>query len=285
MIEIQVIMRKILSAGTLALILCLITYPFYIKYMKLKSFGQQIRKEGPENHHIKKDTPTMGGLVIVLIALAVAWIFLGQYMTRNMIAFTGMVVTGLLLGLTDDLSKITKKESLGLRARDKLVIQIVMGCLLVFFINRFTPITTETIVPLLGITIDSKLFYLIFTLIVLCGTTNAVNLTDGLDGLAAGICAICFFTYMVICYKNEQFDLAIVSFAFTCACLGFLWFNAYPAKIFMGDTGSLALGTALGTLAVFTKTEFLLLIIGGVFVAEALSVIIQVSYLDRKSVV
>lgn len=278
MTEIRIIMGKILSAGAFSLLACLVIYPFYINFLRKKAFGQQIRPEGPENHYVKKDTPTMGGLILVVVALIGAWIFLGKYLTREFYAFLGMVAVSLVLGFTDDMSKITRKKSLGLRARDKLAIQVAMGCLLVFFISRFTPITPQTIVPLVGITIDSKVFYLLFSLFVVVGSSNAVNLTDGLDGLAAGICATCFVVYMVICYKNQQYDLAVASFALACACIGFLWFNAYPAKIFMGDTGSLALGTALGTLAIFTKTEFLFIIIGGIFVAETLSVILQVSY-------
>ncbi|MCE1245953.1 MAG: phospho-N-acetylmuramoyl-pentapeptide-transferase [Firmicutes bacterium] len=275
--EIRIIMGKILSAGGLALVLSLIIYPFYIKYLKVKSFGQQIRSDGPENHFIKKDTPTMGGFVLIVVALIASFVFLGKYMTNNFIALVIMVLGGMGLGLTDDLAKIMKRKSLGLRAREKLVIQILMGCFIVFFLIKYTHISIETVVPFIG-AISSIPFFLVFSTVVVVGTINAVNLTDGLDGLAAGISAVCFLAYMVICYKNEQFDLAVAAFAFMCACVGFLWFNAYPAKIFMGDTGSLALGSALATFAVFTRTEFLLILIGGIFVAEAVSVILQVSY-------
>jgi phospho-N-acetylmuramoyl-pentapeptide-transferase len=198
-------------------------------------------------------------------------------MTLDYYVLVTMTLGAMILGLTDDLSKITKKESLGLRAREKLVIQVLMACFLVFYIIKFTNISIRVRIPFFDV-IESFIFFWILTMLVVVGTMNAVNLTDGLDGLAAGTCAVAFLAYVVICYKNMQYDLAIASFGLCCACVGFLWFNAYPAKIFMGDTGSLALGSALATLAVFTRTEFLLLIIGAIFVADTLSVMIQVSY-------
>jgi len=270
-------MGKIFSAGTLSLMGCLLIYPYYIQYMKKKAFGQQIRPEGPENHYVKKDTPTMGGIILILMALLSAYIFMGKYLTPKFYALLIMVIAALMLGLSDDWSKIFKKQSLGLRAREKLLVQLLLGCFLVFFFYKFTRIPYKIIIPLIG-SFHSKYFFAVFAVFVVVGTINAVNLTDGLDGLASGVCAICFLVYMVICYKNRQFDLAITSFAFTCACVGFLWYNAYPAKIFMGDAGSLALGAALATIAVFTRTEFLFVLIGGILVAEALSVIIQVTY-------
>lgn len=275
--EIKILMGDILQAGGLALILSILLFPRYIRWLKEKSFGQQIREEGPEHHHVKKNTPTMGGLLIIIIGLAVS-LFMGRvYLTPNYYAFAILVTGVMFLGLFDDLSKIMKKQSLGLRAREKMAIQIILGCLLVIYIYKFTRIDIGIIIPFFG-TITSKIAFLLFAVFVFAGTINAVNLTDGLDGLATGTCAIGFLAYTVICYKNQQYDLAIASFSFLFACVGFLWFNAYPAKVFMGDTGSLALGCALGTLAVLSRTEFLLIIIGGVFVAEALSVIIQVTY-------
>lgn len=271
------IMTRIFKAGTLSLLLCLLLYPLYIKYLRWRAYGQQVRDDVPENHYAKKDTPTMGGLLMVSVALITSGLLLGKWITLNFYAFTIMVMGALAIGITDDLSKISRGKSLGLRAREKIVLQILMACFLVFYIFKYTGIEIVTRIPFVGV-IDSKLFFWFFAMFVTAGTINAVNLTDGLDGLAAGTCAVCFLAYMVICYKNEQFDLAIVSFALCCACVGFLWFNAYPAKIFMGDTGSLALGAGLASLAIFTRTEFLLIVIGGIFVAEALSVILQVSY-------
>lgn len=276
--EVQEIMGRIFKAGTLSLVLCLIVYPFYIKYLRWRSFGQQIRLEGPENHYAKKDTPTMGGLVIILAALISAGIFIGHRITLNFYIFTAMVLAAMFLGLSDDYSKILKKESLGMRAREKITLQILMACFLAFFIIMDTSFDISIKLPFVGGIAYSKISFWLFAMMVYAGAVNAVNLTDGLDGLAAGTCAVSFLAYMVICYKNQMFDLAIASFALCCACVGFLWFNAYPAKIFMGDTGSLALGSALGTLAIFSRTEFLLIVIGGIFVAEALSVILQVSY-------
>ena len=277
MLEIRTIMGKIFMSGVFSLLACLIIYPFYIRYMKKKAFGQQIREDGPENHYVKKDTPTMGGLVMVLVALISSMIFLGSYMSWNFFALLIMVLVALALGFTDDWSKIAKKRSLGLRAREKLGVQFLMGLFLVIFLYRFTRIDIRTVIPFIY-TFHSRWIFGGFAVFVVMAFVNAVNLTDGLDGLAAGVSAVCFLAYMVICYKNGQYDLAIASFSFMCACVGFLWFNAYPAKIFMGDTGSLALGAALATMAVFTRTEFLLVLIGGIFVAEALSVVIQVTY-------
>lgn len=271
------IMGRIFKAGALSLLVCLFAYPYFIRYLKFKSFGQQIRAEGPENHYAKKDTPTMGGLLLVITGLICAGLFLGKHMTLDYYVFLLITLGTMLLGFTDDYSKIAKKKSLGLKAREKLFIQILMGFGLAIYVIKFSSVPIQTRIPLVG-NIDSWLFFIFFTIIVVTGTSNAVNLTDGLDGLASGTCAVSFLAYAVICYKNGQFDLAIGSFALCCACVGFLWFNAYPAKIFMGDTGSLALGAALSTLAIFTRTEFLLIIIGGIFVADTLSVILQVSY-------
>ncbi len=275
--ELQDIMGRIFKSGTLALVLCLVLYPYYIKYLKKRAYGQKIREEGPENHYVKKDTPTMGGLLMVLVALISTSLFLGSRMSVNFLAFVIVVLGSLFIGLTDDISKISKGISLGLRAREKLILQVILGFFLVFFIFKYTNISISTRIPFWGV-ISSKLFFTFLAVFVFVGTANAVNLTDGLDGLAAGTSAVGFLAYMVICYKNEQYDLAIASFALCTACVGFLWYNAYPAKIFMGDTGSLALGAALASLAIFTRTEFLLVIIGGIFVVEALSVILQVSY-------
>jgi phospho-N-acetylmuramoyl-pentapeptide-transferase len=276
-LEIQEIMAKIFLAGTLSLLLSLLIYPRYIRYLKIKAFGQQIRDDGPENHYVKKDTPTMGGLVLILVALVSAGSFITNRMTFDFYALVIVVLGAMGMGVLDDFSKISKGRSLGLRAREKLVLQVLLGCGLVYYVLWHTGINFAVRLPF-GLEVSSKIFFWIFTVFVVTATINAVNLTDGLDGLASGICAVGFLAYMVICYKNEQFDLAIASFALCCACVGFLWFNAYPAKIFMGDTGSLALGAALGTLAILSRTEFLLVLIGGIFVAEALSVILQVSY-------
>jgi phospho-N-acetylmuramoyl-pentapeptide-transferase len=276
-VEIQEIMAKIFLAGTLALVLSLIIYPRYIKYLKFRAFGQQIRDDGPENHYVKKDTPTMGGLVLIIVGLLSAGVFLNNRVTMDYYVLVIVVLGAMGMGVLDDYSKISKGRSLGLRAREKLGLQVLLGCGLVYYVLWYTGINFAVRLPF-GLEISSKVFFWLFTVFVVTATINAVNLTDGLDGLASGICAVGFLAYMVICYKNEQFDLAIASFAMCCACVGFLWFNAYPAKIFMGDTGSLALGAALGTLAVLSRTEFLLVLIGGIFVVEALSVILQVSY-------
>jgi phospho-N-acetylmuramoyl-pentapeptide-transferase len=254
-----------------AFLLAVIMGPLFIPLLRRLKFGQQIRDDGPQGHLKKAGTPTMGG-AIILLALAFTVL---KFADRSLELFLVMFVTlgyGL-IGFLDDYIKIVMKRSLGLTAKQKIFGQLVIAIILFYFLikNGFS-----TIVVLPGLEIDLGWLYLPFLLIIMVGTSNAVNVTDGLDGLLAGTGAIAFGTYAIIAMKLTQPDLAIFSAAMVGAILGFLVFNAHPAKVFMGDTGSLALGGALATIAVLTKTEFLLVLIGGVFVIEALSVIIQV---------
>jgi phospho-N-acetylmuramoyl-pentapeptide-transferase len=217
----------------------------------------------------------MGGLII-FTAISVPYLVLSDRDTESLIVF-GVAMGSALLGFTDDYIKIIKRRSLGLSARWKLTIQIALGVFLWW--GAFEAVGLE---PSLQIRIfDADIYlgpvvYVILSFLVLAGASNGVNLTDGLDGLAAGCCSIVFLAYLAITITTGQEDLALLSSCFVGATIGFLWFNAFPAQIFMGDTGSLGMGGAIGALAVMTQTEVLLIVLGGIFVIEALSVAIQV---------
>lgn len=251
--------------------------PIFIPFLRRLKFGQSIREEGPKSHQKKSGTPTMGGLVIVLAILLTTMVMIFKFTEPSVEIFLLMFVTlGFgLLGFVDDFIKVVLKRNLGLTSKQKLVGQIVIS--IIFFII-FTKHNFPTFIGIPGtdFSVDLGWFYVIFIVFMLVGGSNAVNLTDGLDGLLAGTAAIAFGAFAVLAWNQSQFDIAIFSVAVVGAVLGFLVFNAHPAKVFMGDTGSLALGGAIAAIAILTKLELLLVIIGGVFVIETLSVIIQV---------
>lgn len=243
---------------------------------KLK-FGQTIRDDGPQRHLKKMGTPTMGGIIFIP-AIALTTLLFTGFSFDTLVAIISMIGFGL-IGFADDFIKITKKRSLGLRANQKLLFQLIfsIGLVLYVFINYSRP--TEILLPFYPKMINLGLFYIPITIIfVIIGTVNSVNLTDGLDGLVSGIVAIVSFFYTVFLIINDYSDLAIFSAAITGACLGFLLFNHYPAKVFMGDTGSLGLGGAIASIAVLSRSHFYLAIFGMIFVIETLSVILQVVF-------
>lgn len=267
--------------------------PLWIRLLRRDHIGQQVRADGPQSHLVKQGTPTMGG-VIMLIGVILVSLLIGNGTPEMWILLGATVLTGA-LGLIDDASKVIKERSLGLRPNAKLVGQFLIAavfCLLAVNVLHVPPtidfpfIATvdlgvwTTTVPLFG-GFDIPWLYLLFVLVLIGGMSNAVNLTDGLDGLAAGTIMVVMVVMAAIAYRSDLLDAAMFAGSIAGACIGFLWFNAYPADIFMGDTGSLALGTALGCLAVVTKTEVTSLIIGGLFVAEAVSVMLQVFYYKR----
>jgi phospho-N-acetylmuramoyl-pentapeptide-transferase len=266
---------EILIAGMAAMLITIFLGPRFIEKLREQEFGQQIREEGPEGHHAKAGTPTMGGLII-FAAISVPYLVLSDRDTESMAVF-GIALACAALGFADDYIKIVKRRSLGLSARWKISVQIVLAVAL-----WWLAIEQVGLDPSLQIrTWDYDIYlgpilYVILSFLVLGGATNGVNLTDGLDGLAAGACAIVFLAYLAITITTGQDGLALLSSCFVGATIGFLWFNAFPASIFMGDTGSLGLGGAIGGLAIMTQTEVLLIILGGIFVIEALSVAIQV---------
>ncbi len=266
---------EILIAGMAAMLITIFLGPKFIQKLREREFGQQIREEGPEGHHAKAGTPTMGGLII-FAAISVPYLVLSDRDTESLAVF-GVALASAGLGFADDYIKIVKRRSLGLSARWKLLVQI--GLAVAFWWVAIEHIGLD---PSLQIRIfDYEIYlgpvvYVILTFLVLAGSSNGVNLTDGLDGLAAGCCAIVFLAYLTITITTGQEGLALLCACFVGSSIGFLWFNAFPAAIFMGDTGSLGMGAAIGGLAIMTQTEVLLIILGGIFVMEALSVAIQV---------
>ncbi|BDE96743.1 phospho-N-acetylmuramoyl-pentapeptide-transferase [Raoultibacter timonensis] len=280
-------------AIVIAIVVTIVLMPVWIRFLKSSHIGQQVRADGPESHLVKQGTPTMGG-VIMLVAVVVAAILVGKPTPETYVLLGATVLTGF-LGLVDDGSKVVKERSLGLTPKAKLVGQFAIAtafCLVAVnllgvaptveipFVYTFDFGILTTVLPI-GDGIAIPWLYVIFVNILLVGMCNAVNLTDGLDGLASGTVMIVMIVMAAIAYRSDLLEPAIFAAALAGACIGFLWFNSHPADIFMGDTGSLALGMALGCLAVVTKTEFVSLIIGGLFVAEAVSVMIQVFYYKK----
>ncbi len=268
-------MGTVLIAGTASLLMCVFLSPRFIAYLRTREFGQHIREDGPQGHHAKAGTPTMGG-VIIFTAVAVPFLILGATDWQSIGVFTAAMACAL-LGYADDYTKIAKRRSLGLRARTKLIITVLISVALWWVAEERVGLPSTLRLRFIDAQVDLGVFYPLLIYLVVAGTTSAVNLTDGLDGLAAGCAAITLLAYIGITFLTQgQRDLAVLSACLVGACVGFLWFNSFPANIFMGDTGSLGLGGAIAGLAVMTKTEMLLIILGGIFVIEALSVLIQV---------
>jgi phospho-N-acetylmuramoyl-pentapeptide-transferase len=271
---------SILIAGLGSLLICMFLGPKFIDEARQREFGQLIREEGPEGHHAKAGTPTMGGLLI-FVAVTVPFLILGTY-DAAALAVWGTAIACAGIGFLDDYLKLTKRHSLGLSGRYKLLVQALVAIALWLVAKEHLHLPNVLEVRIFDAHIDLGFFYPLLIFLVLAGASNGVNLTDGLDGLAAGCAAIVFLAYTAMTViTGGQEDLALLSACFVGACVGFLWFNSFPAGVFMGDTGSLGLGGAIAALAVMTKTEVLLLIIGGIFVLEALSVLIQVVSFQR----
>ena len=265
----QVLLAAIVAAGFV-----LITGPFFIPELHKLKFGQSIREEGPKSHQAKSGTPTMGGIMIILgITLgtlaAAPW-------TSEVLLAVFIMLGHFVLGFLDDYIKVVKKRNLGLKARQKLAGQILIAIVTMYVATQVLGIDTDIWIPGLDENVSIGMLYYPLVLFVLVGTSNAVNLTDGLDGLAAGTVAIAASAFAAVSVLTGHEDLSYFCVAMAAACLAFLRFNAHPAKVFMGDTGSLALGGALAAVGILTHTEILLAVIGFVFVCEALSVIIQV---------
>lgn len=258
--------------------------PLAIPFLRRMKFGQSIREEGPQSHMKKQGTPTMGGVIflfsIVISTFGVS-IYYGEFTVQSVVLLIVLLGFGI-VGFLDDGLKIIFKRNLGLTSLQKLIAQILIS-VLAYFLLKGTGFSNELSVPYTEIALNFGAFYILFMVFWLVGFSNAVNLTDGLDGLVAGTGAIAFAAFGVIAYVQEQVDLSIFSFAVAGALLGFLLFNKNPAKVFMGDTGSLALGGALGVVSILTHQELLLLVIGFVFVVETASVMLQVgSFKIRK---
>ena len=299
------------GAAITALFICFLIGPKIIRTLIVSHFGETIRKNGPESHLKKEGTPTMGGIIILMAIILPTFLWAKLSNPFIQIILFSVIWMGL-IGFIDDYLKIKRKYTKGLIARYKITGQLILGIFISYMLikhgmeeyNLSYSIINNNNLSSIGIGsisipfiadgyFDLQYFYIILIIIIIMATSNAVNLTDGLDGLATGLTAICCLFFAVVAYASSRFDfsnylniiyipnsgeLFIFCLAIVGSCIGFLWHNAHPAKIFMGDTGSLSLGAALGTLAILLKKEILLIIVGGVFVIESLSVIIQVLY-------
>ncbi|WP_156290427.1 phospho-N-acetylmuramoyl-pentapeptide-transferase [Oceanobacillus salinisoli] len=264
----------------IAFLVTVLLSPIFIPLLRRLKFGQSIREEGPKSHMKKSGTPTMGGIMIVISIVITSIIMVYKVLGNNLSYEFWLLIFVLvgygLLGFLDDFIKVAMKRNLGLTSKQKMLGQILIA-LIFYFILKGQGFSTYIHIPGTDVQWDFGWFYAILIIVMLVGASNAVNLTDGLDGLLAGIAAIAFGAYAILAlFLGGHTEVSIFSLAVVGSLLGFLVFNAHPAKVFMGDTGSLALGGAIGAVAILTKTEILLVIIGGVFVLETLSVIIQV---------
>jgi phospho-N-acetylmuramoyl-pentapeptide-transferase len=273
----------VLIATIVAMVISIVAGPRFISFLRLREYGQQVRAEGPAGHVVKQGTPTMGGLLI-LFSAAVPYLILSNYSTPALTVFFCMVGCGT-VGFLDDFVKLTHRRSLGLNGRWKLLLLALITGGVAYAARN---LSTDLYIPGIG-SIPLSYAWYPFLFLIIAGAANGVNLTDGIDGLAAGTGIIAVFTFTamtVIAFirsgppgsrSDTYLDLSIVGAALIGATVGFLWYNAFPAEVFMGDTGSMAIGGALAGFAIMTKTEFLLLLVGGIFLIEALSVIVQVA--------
>ncbi|MGI8650221.1 MAG: phospho-N-acetylmuramoyl-pentapeptide-transferase [Rubrobacter sp.] len=274
-------MFSVVLAASIAFAVTVALGSKFIVFLQTKKFGQFIREEGPQTHLIKAGTPTMGG-VVFLVGVVAALVVVSR---PNPATFTALILVAVSagIGLYDDWQKITKRHNEGLSVKAKFILLslsvIVADVMAIYFVG----VTQNVVIPglsfnlVLGPGMVSVALFSVLMLLVIVGTTNAVNLSDGLDGLAAGAGGIALLCYTAIAFLERQYDLAVICGAMVGGIIGFLWYNSHPAQIFMGDTGSLAIGGMLAAAAVLTKTEMLLPIIGGLFVIEAASVILQVA--------
>ncbi|RXT15003.1 phospho-N-acetylmuramoyl-pentapeptide-transferase [Ammoniphilus sp. CFH 90114] len=265
--------RVLLFAIAAAFLIAVLLGPLFIPFLRRLKFGQSIREEGPKSHQKKAGTPTMGGIIIILALSFTVFKFANSSMQLFLLMFLTLGYG--LIGFLDDFIKISFKRNLGLTAKQKLFGQLAIAVILYYVLMQYN-FDTRVYVPGTSWGVELGWMYLPFLIFITLGASNGVNLTDGLDGLLAGTSAIAFSAYAIIAWMSSQMNVAIFCAALVGAVLGFLVYNAHPAKVFMGDTGSLALGGALAAVAILTKTELLLAIIGGVFVLETLSVMIQV---------
>jgi phospho-N-acetylmuramoyl-pentapeptide-transferase len=275
--ESKVLAQVMFFTILLGFLITVLLSPVFIPFLRRLKFGQSIREEGPKSHQKKTGTPTMGGVMILLSIIVTTLVMTEKFSEPTIQTFLLLFVTlGFgLLGFLDDFIKVVLKRNLGLTSKQKLLGQILISVVF-YFILKQTDFSTALEIPFTDYSFELGYFYALFIVFWLVGFSNAVNLTDGLDGLVSGTTAIAFGAFAVLAWNQSQFEVSIFSVAVVGSVLGFLVFNAHPAKVFMGDTGSLALGGAIASIAILTKLEIILLLIGGVFVIETLSVILQV---------
>jgi phospho-N-acetylmuramoyl-pentapeptide-transferase len=288
-------MTHVLIAGLIALIVSIVVGPRFIAFLRANEFGQHIREEGPEHHFAKQGTPTMGGLMI-LFAATIGFLPMSHFRLPALTVLFATLACGS-IGFLDDFIKLTHRRSLGLAGRWKLILLLGVT-VVVAIVARHLHLSTDVYVPIVGWSVPLSYGWYPFLFLIIAGASNGTNLADGVDGLAAGTGIISIFTFtamMIVSFVRSstnpahrnltKLDLAIIGAALIGAAIGFLWYNAFPAEVIMGDTGSMAFGGAIATFAIMTKTELLLLLIGGIFLIEALSVMIQVfsfKYFGRR---
>ena len=268
--------RELTFTAMIGFLIVIILGPIFIPMLARFKFGQTVRDEGPQSHLAKNGTPTMGG-VMMIVAILITGLTRATISKGLIVGLICIVGFGF-VGFLDDFIKIKMKRSLGLKAYQKIILQFALALYIAYYQYSASPSATQLVIPFKNHIINLGIWYIPFMMIFIIGTVNAVNLTDGLDGLASGVTLIvsCFFVLFAVSISNS--DVAILAAATAGACLGFLGFNAYPAKVFMGDTGSMALGGAVVAFATLTNSPLLIVIVGFIYLAEALSVMIQVTY-------
>ena len=268
--------RELTFTAMIGFLIVIILGPIFIPMLARFKFGQTVRDEGPQSHLAKNGTPTMGG-VMMIVAILITGLTRATISKGLIVGLICIVGFGF-VGFLDDFIKIKMKRSLGLKAYQKIILQFALALYIAYYQYSASPSATQLVIPFTNHIINLGIWYIPFMMIFIIGTANAVNLTDGLDGLASGVTLIvsCFFVLFAVSISNS--DVAILAAATAGACLGFLGFNSYPAKVFMGDTGSMALGGAVVAFATLTNSPLIIIIVGFIYLAEALSVMIQVTY-------
>jgi phospho-N-acetylmuramoyl-pentapeptide-transferase len=286
---------RVLIAGLIALIVSILAGPKFIAFLRANEFGQHIREDGPQHHFSKQGTPTMGGLLI-LFAATIGFVPMTHFRLQALTVLFATLACGA-IGFLDDFIKLTRARSLGLKGRWKMLLLAGVTAV-VAIVAHHLHLSTDVYVPIADVSIPLSYGWYVFLFLIIAGAANGTNLADGVDGLAAGTGIIAIFTFtamMIVSFVRSstnpaqrnltKLDLAIIGAALIGAAIGFLWYNAFPAEVIMGDTGSMAFGGAIAAFAIMTKTELLLVLIGGIFVIEALSVMIQVfafKYFGRR---
>jgi phospho-N-acetylmuramoyl-pentapeptide-transferase len=278
-------MARVLVAALVAMIISILAGPKFIEFLRRHEFGQHIREEGPEHHSVKQGTPTMGGLLIVLAA-ALAFLATSDYTLPALTIFGTVLACGA-IGFLDDFTKLRHQRSLGLSARWKMLLLLAITVAIGVAANH-QELRHDVFIPIVDVWLPLGWGWYVLLFFIIAGAVNGVNLTDGLDGLAAGTSIIALFTFTAMAVTiyirsgapghriETRLDAAFIGAAIIGAAIGFLWFNAFPAEVFMGDTGAMAMGGAIGAMAIFLKVELLLVLVGGIFLIEAVSVMLQV---------
>lgn len=251
----------------------------FLPVLRRLKAGQSIREEGPKSHYVKSGTPTMGGIVIMAAVLIT--VITARRFNKDLYIILFATLGFGAIGFVDDFIKVVLKRNLGLKAYQKLIAQVIIATIIALYQSNVSSYSTKVLIPFINTYIDFGIMYIPFIIFVVVGTTNSVNLTDGLDGLASGVTLIVSAFFSLVAMNLGYYSIAIFGGALTGACLGFLRYNAHPAKMFMGDTGSMALGGAIVSMAILMNLTFFIPLVGGIYFAEALSVIIQVVYFKK----